>query len=111
MLQSLLLFVILINVSESTDSGSTSFDSLIATQCRARCLSLYPWKLLNNSTSTTILDMKHRSFRNKRVSLLYYYYYKTVHISCHTVVYSADLLNSNSLGLLFFFVKYIYFKD
>ena len=48
------------------NSESTSYDSLIASQCRARCLSLYPWKILNN---TNAIDRKHRSFnRFKRVS-------------------------------------------
>ena len=77
----LLTFLVAISIlakqSDSTESsGSTSFDSLIASQCVSRCLSLYPWKLLNNShtassgASASHNDRKHRSnlFRHRRVS-------------------------------------------
>lgn len=75
----LLTFLVAISIlakqSDSTESsGSTSFDSLIASQCVSRCLSLYPWKLLNNShtassgASASHNDRKHRSnlFRHRR---------------------------------------------
>jgi hypothetical protein len=42
----------------SDSAASSSFDSLVASQCRARCLSLYPWKLTSNHTS---VERKHRS--------------------------------------------------
>jgi hypothetical protein len=54
-----------INSIES--SGSTSYNSLVATQCRARCLSLYPWKTFQSNN--TFLERKHRSNLFKRVNI------------------------------------------
>lgn len=72
----LFLFIIITVLAYSTEStessgGSTSFDSLIASQCISRCLSLYPWKFLNSSQMNPLNndDKKNVSnlLRNKRV--------------------------------------------
>lgn len=39
----------------SYKASSSSYDSLIASQCKAKCLSLYPWKQLQPS------ERRHRS--------------------------------------------------
>lgn len=58
---------IAVNGSKSNDITndaikSTSFDSLISSQCRARCLSLYPWRILNNQNNNqNSNERKHRS--------------------------------------------------
>lgn len=36
--------------NEADTTTSSSYDSLMSSQCKARCLSLYPWKLPTNST-------------------------------------------------------------
>ena len=38
----IVLFAVFVSLIEAQQADS-SFDSLVASQCRARCLSLYPW--------------------------------------------------------------------
>ena len=45
------LILLVVGLCLSLSNSSPSFDPLIASQCRARCLSLYPWKLSNSSSS------------------------------------------------------------
>ena len=46
----------------TANDASSSFDSLVASQCRARCLAHYPWKQLATLNSTVAgNDRRHRS--------------------------------------------------
>ncbi len=57
------VFTTLLSLSRS-QSGDSSFDSLVASQCRARCLSLHPWED-NQPISSSYLALK---YIHKRVS-------------------------------------------
>jgi hypothetical protein len=39
-----LVITVLFKLAEVRPESTTSFDSLISSQCKAKCLSLYPWK-------------------------------------------------------------------
>jgi hypothetical protein len=52
--------------STSSSSTTTSYDSLISSQCKARCLSLYPWKLPNNTIDRRNRDMQSSSYNSRR---------------------------------------------
>lgn len=121
-LVTLVVLILHIESSSAESSESTSYDSLIASQCRARCFSLYPWKTLNN---TSAIDRKHRSFRFKRVSLLFtssvslfffyskcllyrlniYIIFARVSFNEYSLVYIKDLLKCISLYFIIFIHK------
>ncbi len=59
------------DIDSTSSTTTTSYDSLISSQCKARCLSLYPWKLPNNTIDRRNRDMQSTSYnrRYQRVCL------------------------------------------
>ena len=47
------LFFILIILIELVHSEDSSYDSLISSQCKAKCLSMYPWNFDLNTNGAT----------------------------------------------------------
>jgi hypothetical protein len=52
----------LMDEEDDRANSVNSFDSLISSQCKARCLSLYPWKL--GPASDTINDVSSTIYEN-----------------------------------------------
>lgn len=73
----LLLLVVAVTRVSGQESASSSYDSLVASQCKARCLSLYPWRhsaniqlLLHGANNNN--DRRHRSPRSSGVPVVYF---------------------------------------
>ncbi len=68
-----LVFILLASLESTIDATSSpSYDSLISSQCKAKCLSLYPWKLISNSNQnnnnlTFLLYRRQRSASSSNV--------------------------------------------
>jgi hypothetical protein len=60
----LIQFINCDDIDSASSTTTTSYDSLISSQCKARCLSLYPWKLPNNTIDRRNRDMQ--SSHNRR---------------------------------------------
>lgn len=50
MIKTALTSLIVLVVATLVAGQSSSFDSLVSSQCRARCLALYPWKTQPENT-------------------------------------------------------------
>lgn len=73
----ILLLVVAVTSASGQESASSSYDSLVASQCKARCLSLYPWRhsaniqlLIHGANNNN--DRRHRSSRSSGVPVVYF---------------------------------------